>query len=128
MAEERMVYPPLKWDNAMMRVIAQTLGDCAKASPWKIMAASIEPTHFHALLTDSPVDIERSVKWIAQEMTKAVHRQTTHAGPVFCKGRWLQFIYDQSHWDNIIGYIDAHNARHGLPARPVDFEGSADRG
>jgi REP element-mobilizing transposase RayT len=121
MAEERMANPPLKWDDEMMRIIAQTMGKCAKNSPWKIIAASIEPSHFHALLTYSPLNIERTVKWIGQEMTKAVHRGTSHTGPVFCKGRWLQFVFDQSHWDNTIRYIEAHNVRHGLAARPYDF-------
>jgi hypothetical protein len=54
-------------------------------------------------------------------MNKAVHQQTTHTGPVFCKGRWLQFIFEDSHWANLVRYIESHNVRRELPARPYEF-------
>jgi hypothetical protein len=50
-----------------------------------------------------------------------VHRETSHVGPVWCKGRWRQFIYDMQHWRNTIGYIERHNLRNGLSARPYEF-------
>lgn len=123
-----MAHPPVVWDEEMMRIIALALGECAKNSPWKIIAASIEPTHFYALLTYSPLNIDRTVKWLGQEMTKAVHRGMGLAAPVFCKGRWLQFVFDLAHWNNVIKYIEAHNVRHGLARRPFDFLDGSDRG
>jgi REP element-mobilizing transposase RayT len=123
MAEERMKHSPVRWDAKMQGVITATLAKCAANSPWSVLEYCIEETHFHALLTPSPLDIERTVKWVAQEMTKAVHRETTHATPVFCKGRWLQFIFEDSHLANLSQYIRSHNARRGLPARAIRFLG-----
>lgn len=121
MAEERMKHPPVRWDETMQQTITATLGECAANSLWKVLEYCIEETHFHALLTLSPLDIERTVKWVGQEMTKAVHRETQHAGPVFCKGRWLQFIFEESHLADVTQYIQSHNTRQGLSARPYDF-------
>ncbi len=121
MAEERMKHPSVRWDTKMQQAITAALATCAENSPWKILDYCIEETHFHALLSQSPLNIDRTVKWIGQETTKSVHRLTTYSGPVFCKGRWLQFIFEDSHLDNLGGYIQSHNTRRGLPAKPFDF-------
>jgi len=60
-------------------------------------------------------------QWLADQTTKAVHRETDHQGPVWCKGKWRTFIFDPSHWDNATVYIQRHNTRHGLPVRPYGF-------
>ena len=123
-----MAHPPVRWTDAMIATIAGVLGDCAAQSPWTIAAAAIEETHFHVALTHSPLDIDRTIKWIGQEMTKAVHLETPHAGPVFCKGRWRQFIFEPSHWRNVIRYIEQHNLRRGLLAKPYAFIDGTARG
>jgi hypothetical protein len=121
MAEERMKHPPVRWDSEMQQAISAALAVCAGSSPWNVLSYRIEETHFHALLTPSPLNIDRTVKWVAQQMTKSVHSMTTHAGPVFCKGRWLQFIFEDSHFANLTRYIKLHNTRRGLPANPLAF-------
>jgi len=121
MAEERMKHAPVRWDVEMQQTITDALGVCAANSPWNVESYAIEETHFHAILSQSPLNIDRTVKWVAQEMTKAVHRRTAHTGPVFCKGRWLQFIFDEPHYANLTRYIESHNIRRGLPAKPYDF-------
>jgi REP element-mobilizing transposase RayT len=128
MAEERMKCPAVRWSAEMVGAIAKAIAECANSSPWTIVAASIEPTHLHIAISYSPLNIERTVKWIGQEMTKAVHRETSHVGPVFCKGRWLEFIFDEPHWRNVIRYIETHNVRRGVEARPYSWIGEADRG
>lgn len=67
------------------------------------------------------MDIDRTAKWLAQRMTKSVHANTTHTGPVFCKGRWCVFLFEASHWYNTVRYIEAHNIRRGLGPRPYAF-------
>jgi REP element-mobilizing transposase RayT len=121
MAAERMKYPAMRWTAEMISAISMCIGECAKSSPWKVAAMSIETTHMHIAIPYSPLNMERTGKWIGQEMTKAVHRATNHVWPVFCKGRWLEFIFDEPHWHNVIRYIEAHNVRRGLERRPYSW-------
>ena len=83
-------------------------------SQWDVIAFAVEQTHLHLLITYAPVNLDRTCKWLAQEMTKAVHASTPHTGPVFAKGKWATFIFDQGHWNNTVRYIERHPG-----ARPV---------
>jgi hypothetical protein len=65
MAEERMKHPPVRWDEKMQQVITSTLAKCAANSPWNVESYCIEETHFHGLFSTSPLNIDRTVKWIA---------------------------------------------------------------
>jgi REP element-mobilizing transposase RayT len=121
MAEERMKHAPVRLSQQMMDVVVETIAECAVASAWEVAAFAIESTHFHLLITYSSNDIEQTAKWIAQRTTKAMHQKTRHEGPVWCGGRWRQFLFDESHWQNTIRYIERHNLRKGLPAKPYSF-------
>ncbi|MFA7237123.1 MAG: transposase [Phycisphaeraceae bacterium] len=121
MARERMKHPPVRFAAEMMRVMAETIGRCAAESPWRIAAASIEPTHMHLLMTYSGLDIERTAKWLAQQTTKAVHQQTSHIGPVWCEGSWRGFVFDTDQWRVTQRYIERHNERRGVGACPYEF-------
>ncbi len=127
MAEERLAHSPVRWTDQIQSVITASLAKCAASSPSAVAAYCIEETHLHALLTCSPTNIDGTAKWVGQQMTKDVHQQSTHAGPVFCKGRWLQFVFEDSHCANLIRYIESHNFRRGLPPRPYDFLQPVDR-
>jgi len=70
----------------MIEAVVTTVRQCTIASDWQLAALSVEPTHIHLLITYSGRDIDRTAKWLAQEMTKTVHRQTDHTGPVWCEG------------------------------------------
>ncbi|HYO24765.1 MAG TPA: hypothetical protein VEQ85_07430 [Lacipirellulaceae bacterium] len=72
----------------------------------------------HLLMTYTERDVEKTAKWIAQQTTKAVHKSTPHRGPVWCEGKWLGFVFDEGHWNNLRAYIERHNLRVGLPATP----------
>ena len=78
MAEERMVNPPTRLDGAMIAAVTGAFGRCAADSDWNVAAASVEPTHTHLLLTYTVREIDRTVKWLKDQMTKAVHRNTSH--------------------------------------------------
>jgi REP element-mobilizing transposase RayT len=121
MARERQLHPPVKLTDPMLAVVETVIGECAATSPWQIVAASIERTHTHLAITYSGLDIHRTVKWLAQQMTKAIHRQTSHTGPVWCEGYWCEYHYDERHWQNVIGYIERHNIRRGVGPRPYGF-------
>ncbi|MGB7158182.1 MAG: transposase [Tepidisphaeraceae bacterium] len=121
MARERMKHPEVRLTREMIRIVEQTIARCVDESPWSIVAGAIERTHTHLLITYTTRDIDKSMKWLTQEMTKAVHRQTTHQGPVWSEGKWLQFIFDDSHWRNTVAYIERHNVRRGLDPRPYSF-------
>lgn len=121
MAMERMKFPPTRLTAEMMRIVADTVGICAAQSPWRITAASIEATHTHLLITYSGRDIYNTTKWLADQTTKAIHRQTDFQGPVWCKGNWCSFIFDDKRWSNVKAYIERHNLRRGLAAVPFAF-------
>jgi hypothetical protein len=121
MAEERMAYPPVKLTYQMQQAVIATLGTCQSKSDWVIRAASIEATHTHLLLTYTERDVDNTVKWLKDQMTKAIHRQTSHNGPVWCKGSWRSFVFEESIWINILRYIERHNERRGAGPRPYSF-------
>jgi REP element-mobilizing transposase RayT len=121
MAEERQVHPPVRLDGAMQAVVDGTIGRCRAESDWRIAAASIESTHTHLLLTFTERDIDNTVKWLKDQMTKAIHRETTHTGPVWCKGRWRSCVFDPVIWRKTRQYIERHNERRGVGPRPYAF-------
>ena len=105
----------------MQRIVAETIRRCRAESDWRIAAASIEATHTHLLITYTERDINHTVKWLKNQLTKAIHRQTAHTGPVWCKGCWRAFVYEPAVWRNIRLYIERHNERRGSGARPYPF-------
>ena len=121
MAAERMRHPAVRLGDDALRVVADTIAECAAESTWLVAACSIEPTHMHLQLTYSGRDIYATAKWLAQKITRAVHERTAHEGPVWCRGRWIGFIYDRATWGNTRRYIERHNERRGLGPRPHPF-------
>ena len=121
MAEECQQHPSVKLDLAMQTIVAETIGRCRFESDWRVAAASIEPTHTHLLLAYSQRDVDDTVKWLKDQMTKAVHRSTAHVGPVWCKGRWRSYIFDPGAWRNTRKYIERLNERRGVGPRPYTF-------
>jgi len=113
MAAERMTHPPVRFDLRMRQAIERAILDCAARSPWKIAASYIGETHTHLVLTYSGLDVDRTIKWLAQCTTKAVHHETSHQGPVWCEGSWLTYLFDEEYWHNTIRYVHRHNERHG---------------
>ncbi len=121
MAQERMQHEPVTLNEIMIDAVISAIGTCAEQSQWSIVAASIEPTHTHLLITYGDRDIHTTAKWIADQTTKAVHGETQHQGPVWAKGKWCSYVFDESQWQNTIHYIQRHNVRRGLDARPYGF-------
>jgi REP element-mobilizing transposase RayT len=123
MAEERMKHAPVRLTEVVQQVVADAIGGCVaeSASGLAIAAAAIESTHIHLLIPYSGRDIHKTAKWLADRTTKAVHRQTSHTGPVWCKGKWCSFVFDQSHWESTLDYIERHNVRRGRRPRPYSF-------
>ncbi|WP_428303965.1 transposase [Lacipirellula sp.] len=95
MAQERQKFPPTKFTPRMQAVIAAMLERCEIESDWSFAAAAIEATHVHLLMTRTDRDIDNVVKWMKDQTTKAIHRQTPYQRPVWCKGRWRSFIFDE---------------------------------
>lgn len=123
MAKQRMTHPAVALDTSMAHCIAETLGDLIATSEGglRIGAAAIEPTHMHLLLAATGRDIQRTARWLADQTTKAVHRETGHTGPVWAKGKWVACIDEPAYWQNVKAYIQRHNLRWGLHADPYDW-------
>ena len=128
MSQERMTHAPVTLSPEMIRIVERVIGECAASSPWRIEAASIERTHTHLLFTYSGFDIHRTVKWISQQTTKAIHRETDHTGPVWGKGDWCAHVYDLAYYENVKRYIERHNLRRGVGPRPYAVLAREDRG
>lgn len=105
----------------MIEVVAETLSRCEAESEWQIAAASIESTHTHLLMTYTERDVDNTVRWLKDQLTKAIHRKTSHLGPVWCKGCWRSFIFDLDVWNNTQRYIERHNERRGVGPHPYAF-------
>ncbi len=123
MALERQAHPPVALDANMSAAIADAVGACvAQAGDGLIVAAAaVDTMHMHLLLPYTGRDIDKSAKWIADQTTKAVHRHTSHQGPVWAKGRWRGFIFDADHLANAARYIERHNLRRGFSAKPYPW-------
>jgi REP element-mobilizing transposase RayT len=121
MAAERMKHPAVRLTQLMIDAVANAIDTCTAESEWNVAAISIEPTHMHLQLTYTTRDIDKVCKWIAQQMTKAIREQTGHAGPIWAKGKWCSFIFDDRYWETTRRYIERHNQRRGLPAQPYTF-------
>jgi REP element-mobilizing transposase RayT len=123
MARRRMKHPPVVLTAEMIDVIIEAITSCVERSQGGliIVAAAIEPTHAHLLLTNTGRDIDITAKWLADQTTKAIHRQTAHQGPVWTKNPWCDHIDSQEHWENALLYIDDHNRRAGRGSRPYPF-------
>jgi len=105
----------------MQTVAIETLASCRAESDWQIAAASIETTHTHLLITYTTRDIDNTVKWLKDQVTKAIHRETQHTGPVWCKGSWRSYIFEDDVWEDTQLYIQRHNDRRGVGPRPYPF-------
>ncbi|MCC6682360.1 MAG: hypothetical protein IT445_15780 [Phycisphaeraceae bacterium] len=123
MAAELMKYPAVRFTPEMIEVMAATVGwlISESAGGLSVSAAAFEPTHLHLQIPYSGRDIDRTTAWLSHQVTSAVHAQTSHVGPVFCKGRWRVFIFDESHWRATRNYIERHNSRAGRPAQPFNW-------
>jgi hypothetical protein len=123
MAEREMNHDPVVLSEAMIACVIEAITECVAKSHGglRIMAATIEPTHLHLLLPDTGRKIETTAKWIADQTTKAIHRRTSHLGPVWTSKSWCEHIADESHWEELLRYIDDHNVRAGRGSRPFPF-------
>jgi hypothetical protein len=121
MAEERQKHPPVRLSDHMQTVAIETLARCRAESDWQIAATSIEPTHTHLQLTYTGRDIDNTVKWLKDRLTKAIHGSTSHQGLVRCRGRWRSYIFKDDVWENTQLYIQRHNERRGAGPCPYSF-------
>ncbi len=123
MAQERMLYPPFKLNEQSTQIVVDTIGECvAKSSPRiSIVAAAVDFTHMHFLIASYPRNIDNTIKWMLDQTTKAIHRQAHITQPIWVKGRWLEYIEDLGHWENIHAYIERHNEKNGRPIRPYPW-------
>ena len=107
----------------MLAAVADAIGQCVEKSAdgLTIAAAALDSTHMHLLIAYGGRNIDATAKWLADQTTKAVHRQTPHSGPVWGKGKWCSYVFDRQHWEHAMEYIERHNIQRGRGRRPYTF-------
>lgn len=121
MAMERQSHSPCRLDDAMQRQVLTVLESCQSKSDWQLASLSVENTHSHLLMTFNSRNIDNTIKWLKDQMTKAIHQNTGYQGPVWCKGKWCSYIFDVEVWENTMAYIQRHNERWEVGANPYPF-------
>ncbi len=123
MAAERMKHPPLQFTAAMIEATANELGRLIAQSRGglRVSAAAIESTHMHLLLPYTGRDIDRTAAWVSHQTTRAVGRVMNRNRPVWAKGCWRVFVYDEAQWAATSRYIRRHHERAGRAAAPYDW-------
>jgi hypothetical protein len=64
---------------------------------------------------------------MCQQITKAIHNETDHQGPVWGKGDWCVYLLDWSYYENVKRYVERHNVRRGRPATVRVLDGGRRR-
>ncbi len=95
MSQERQTHPKLLLDPTMIAIVAETIAECRQQSEWRIAAASIESSHAHLLLTYVDRPIDNTIKWLKDQTTKAIHRNSRLRRADLVQ-RSLVFIYFRS--------------------------------
>ncbi len=121
MSNERLKDVPVRLSDDMVGVVIDSLADCSAESKWSFVSASVETTHMHMLLTYMDRNVDNTIKWIKDRTTKQIHRQTSHRGSVWCKGKWRRFVFDLDVLERTRNYIEQHNVRRGVGPRPYPF-------
>jgi hypothetical protein len=117
MAQELMKHPEVLLPPEMIEIVARVIGECCDAVP----VGDRGGIGLHLLLTYSGLQIERTAKWICQQTTKAIHRETNPKGPVWERNDWTSFVFDPEYFMNVKRYIERHNERRGVGPRSYSW-------
>jgi REP element-mobilizing transposase RayT len=108
------------------QLVADAVGSTVLQEGYRVLAATIQPVHFHLLFTPLRVDVKRV---IAQLKYRSAHvvlgDRDNHNLPrsrcLWTTGRFPVYVFTEKHLLNVIECIRDHNRRLGLPADPFDW-------
>lgn len=130
---------PIFAEEVWRKLLGDCLRECASLWPFRTEAIVLLPDHLHALWTLPKADPNYSRRWgwTKKEFTK---RFLAHGGVESVLGPWRQerkdrgvwqprfrdhLIRDEYDFENHFHYIHYNPVKHGLAARPLDWEPSS---
>jgi REP element-mobilizing transposase RayT len=122
----RLSHSPTILSSSDVAVVAQTIGSLV-ASPQRlgasrIHAAAIESNHTHLLvggLTDTVSRIVGRLK--GQTSSSVAAANGDGSSRTWTTGYWKVYLFDEHAIAAVASYIEQHNIRRGLPARPYHW-------
>jgi REP element-mobilizing transposase RayT len=104
-------------------VIGHQLSPGMPGATWKVLSAAIEPTHVHLLFAALTDDIGTVVGRIKSQTSSALikHPSNRDRSRIWTAGYWKVFLFDDDAVHAVQQYIERHNQRRGLSARPWDW-------
>jgi len=118
------------------QLVADTFGEVVRERRHRVLAAAIRPSHLHLVFAPLRENIERVITRLKHRSAVSLfsHRrritfrecsdpeqQFFLPRSLWTGGKYVVFVYAQSHLQNTIEYVRNHNCREGLPADPFDW-------
>jgi Transposase IS200 like len=121
--------PPKILDGAEQRIVADAIGKLIRppgaADPDDVRpvawAAAVEPTHVHLLTAVPREKFGSFVGRLKGTSSSAVLAEFPGRSRTWAGGYWKVYLFDTIGIEAVMEYIDAHNERKGLPAKPYEW-------
>ena len=122
----RMTHDAVVLDPVEMIQVSATFATVAKARGYRVLAATIQPTHVHLVLAPLPEDVKLAIAALKRPSAAAVLKVRRVRGLPCPEHLWTQsqfpvFIFTEDHLYNAIEYLRRHNLLVGRAADPYDW-------
>jgi len=119
----QMTEPPKWLTPEEIAVVADELGKLVTPPNPPAWAATIEANHVHLLVGPMTENISRYTGRLKGRTSSEIGALPTNSDRerVWTSGYWKVFLFDEIAVQAVKRYIDAHNTRRGLPAKPYPW-------
>ena len=128
-----MLYPPIRFDEEHIAVIAEGISDAVNTLHLKLYACAILQDHVHVVTARHAASIETILGYLKRGASRALVRTGLHPlqefiGPrdrvptCWVRGGWKRFLNAPPEIANCITYVRGNPARHDLPSQSWAFE------
>lgn len=125
-ARARMSRGAVLLDSAEKSLVGNAFGKAVREWGYEVLAATIQPTHFHIVFAPLSDPIETVVARLKYRSSATVLKHRRERGfetprSLWTGGMFPVFIFSESHLSNAIEYVRRHNRRDELPDDPYDW-------
>lgn len=122
----RMTHDAVVLDPVEMRMVAVDFACVIKERGYRVLAATMGPTHVHLVFAPLPEDVKLALAALKRRSAASVLAVRRKRGIPCGRHLWTQgqfpvFIFTEEHLGNAIEYVRRHNLLVGLPADPYDW-------